>query len=159
MRAAGKDPHNGRVSPERLQASLLERIPLTRALGVVVRNAAPAGVVVEAPLEPNVNHSGTVFGGSASAVAVLAAWALVEVRLEEAGQPGRIVIRRSGMDYERPITGAFQATAQAPDEREWSRLLQTLERGRMGRIAVRSVLTCDGERVGELEGEFAVIPP
>jgi thioesterase domain-containing protein len=147
------------VSPEHLQASLHERIPLTRALGVVVRQAGPGAVVVEAPLEPNVNHSGTVFGGSASAVAVLAAWALVQVRLEEAGQPGRIVIRRSGMDFERPITGAFVARAQAPDEQDWSRLLLTLRRGRMGRIAVRSVLTCAGDRVGELEGEFAVIPP
>lgn len=159
MRAPVKDRHNGCVTPERLQGSLNERIPLTRALGVVVRRAESAGVVVEAPLEPNVNHSGTVFGGSASAVAVLAAWALVEVRLAESGQPARIVIRRSAMDFERPITGAFVATAQAPDEQEWSRLLQTLQRGRMGRIAVRSVLTCGAERVGELEGEFAVIPP
>jgi thioesterase domain-containing protein len=159
LRASGQDRHNGRVSPERLQASLHERIPITRALGVVVRRAEPGSVVVEAPLEPNVNHSGTVFGGSASAVAVLAAWALVEAGLEEAGQPGRIVIRRSAMDFERPITGTFAAAARAPDEQEWSRLLQTLQRGRMGRIAVRSVLTCGGERVGELEGEFAVIPP
>jgi len=159
LRGSGKDRHNGCVSPERLQASLHDRIPLTRALGVVVRHAEPDGVVVEAPLEPNVNHSGTVFGGSASAVAVLSAWALVEVRLEAAGQPARIVIRRSGMDYERPITGPFVATAQAPDAQEWARLLQTLQRGRMGRIAVRSVLTCGTERVGELEGEFAVIPP
>ena len=158
MRAAGNDRHNGYVSPARLQASLYERIPLTRALGVVVRRAEPGTVVVEAPLEPNVNHSGTVFGGSASAVAVLAAWALVEVRLEAAGRSGRIVIRRSGMDFERPITGAFEAAAQAPDEQEWSRLLQTVQRGRMGRIAVRSVLTCGGQRVGGLEAEFAVIP-
>lgn len=147
------------MSPERLQASLQERIPLARALGVVVRRAEPAAVVVEAPLEPNVNHSGTVFGGSASAVAVLAAWALVEVRLEDVGQPGRIVIRRSLVDFERPITGAFVATARPPAPADWSRLLQTLRRGRMGRIAVHSVLTCGDERVGELQGEFAVIPP
>ena len=147
------------MSPESLQSSLHERIPLSRAMGIAVQRAEPHAVVIEAPLAPNVNHSGTVFGGSASAVAVLAAWSLVEVRLEAAGQPGRIVIRRSGMDFERPITGGFVATARAPDEQEWSRLLQTLQRGRMGRIAVRSVLTCAGERVGELEGEFAVIPP
>ena len=147
------------MSPERLQASLHERIPLSVALGVRVLRAEPGGVVVEAPLAPNVNHSGTVFGGSASAVAMLAAWSLVEVRLEAAGQPGRIVVRRSGMDYERPITAGFIAAAQAPDEEEWERLLQTLQRGRMGRIAIRSVLTCGGGRVGELEGEFAVIPP
>ena len=78
MRAAATGPHNAVVSPERLQASLHERIPLSRAMGVRVLRAEPGGVVVEAPLAPNVNHSGTVFGGSASAVALLAAWALVE---------------------------------------------------------------------------------
>jgi thioesterase domain-containing protein len=147
------------VTAERLQASLRERIPLSGAMGVRVRVAEPGCVVVEAPLAPNVNHSGTVFGGSAAAVAVLAAWALVELRLEADGQAGRIVIRRSRMDFARPITADFEATATAPDIDDWTRLLQTLQRGRMGRIAVRSVLTCDGDRVGELEGEFAVLPP
>jgi hypothetical protein len=37
-------------------------------------------------------------------------------------------------------------------------LLSTLQRGRMERIVVRSVLERSGTRVGELEGEFAVIP-
>jgi thioesterase domain-containing protein len=146
------------VTPERLQTSLHERIPLTRALGVQVVVAEPTHVVVHAPLAPNVNHSGTVFGGSAAAVAVLAAWALVEVRLAADRLTARIVIRRSQMDFGRPIAGDFVATANAPAAGDWQRLLQTLQRGRMGRIVVCSTLTCAGETVGELEGEFAVIP-
>jgi thioesterase domain-containing protein len=146
------------MQPTQLQASLYERIPLSRAMGVTVLHAEPTGVVMGAPLAPNVNHSGTVFGGSASAVAVLAAWSQVEVGLQAAVQPGRIVIRRSTMDFKRPIVADFTATAIPPSTEEWARLLETLQRGRMGRIAVRSVLDCQGERVGELEGEFAVIP-
>jgi thioesterase domain-containing protein len=141
-----------------LQDSLYERIPLSRAMGIQVQQADPGQVVLRAPLTPNVNHSGTVFGGSASAVAVLAAWSLVELRLQAAGQPARIVIRRSAMDFEQPIRADFVATATAPDAAEWQKLLATLQRGRMGRIVVRSVLECSGTRVGELEGEFAVIP-
>jgi thioesterase domain-containing protein len=137
---------------------LHERIPLSRAMGVRVHLAEADRVVLHAPLAPNVNHRGTVFGGSAVAVAVLAAWSLVDVRLAAAAQPGRIVIRRSSMDFERPITGDFLATATAPPAADWARLLQTLQRGRMARIVVRTTLTCDGEPVGELEGEFAVIP-
>jgi thioesterase domain-containing protein len=127
-------------------------------MGVTVLRAEPAGVILGAPLAPNVNHSGTVFGGSAAAVAVLAAWSQVEVCLQAAVQPGRIVIRRSAMDFERPIVADFTATAVPPSPADWERLLGTLQRGRMGRIAVRTVLDCEGERVGELEGEFAVIP-
>lgn len=127
-------------------------------MGVVVLQADPEQVVLRAPLAPNVNHSGTVFGGSAAAVAVLAAWSLVEVRLQAAAQPGRIVIRRSTMDFEQPIVADFTATASPPAAADWERLVATLQRGRMGRIVVRSVLDCEGARVGELEGEFAVIP-
>jgi len=141
-----------------LQQSLYERIPLSRAMGVTVLQANPQCVVLGAPLAPNVNHSGTVFGGSASAVAVLAAWSMVEVGLQAVAQPGRIVIRRSAMDFEQPIRADFTATAQAPGTADWQKLLAALQRGRMGRIVVRSVLAADGARVGELEGEFAVIP-
>ena len=146
------------MSTGTLQSSLHERIPLSRAMGVTVLQAEPAGVVLGAPLAPNVNHSGTVFGGSASAVAVLAAWSQVELGLQAAARPGRIVIRRSAMDFARPIVADFTATAIPPPAGDWARLLSTLQRGRMGRIAVRSVLDCGGQRVGELEGEFAVIP-
>ncbi|HWJ04277.1 MAG TPA: YiiD C-terminal domain-containing protein [Steroidobacteraceae bacterium] len=141
-----------------LERSLHERIPLSRAMGLHVRAATPNAVTVRAPLAPNVNHSGTVFGGSAAAVAVLAAWSLVEVRLGAAGMTGRIVIRRSEMEFLRPIGGEFDATASTPDDASWDRLLATLRRGRMGRITVRAVLGCEGETVGELLAEFAVLP-
>jgi thioesterase domain-containing protein len=78
--------------------------------------------------------------------------------LQAAAQPGRIVIRRSTMDFEQPIVADFTAIAIPPAAADWARLLATLQRGRMGRIVVRSVLECEGARVGELEGEFAVIP-
>ncbi len=146
------------MQTRQLQDSLHGRIPLSHAMGVTVLQADPGQVVLRAPLAANVNHSGTVFGGSASAVAVLAAWSLVEVRLQAAAQPGRIVIRRSSMDFEQPIVADFTATARPPATADWQKLLATLRRGRMGRIVVRSVLECEGARVGELEGEFAVIP-
>lgn len=158
MPAWPQRPQNAGMLTQQLQDSLYERIPLARAMGVSVLRADPDGVVLQAPLAPNVNHSGTVFGGSASSVAVLAAWALVEVRLQSVGQPGRIVIRRSTMDFEQPIVADFTASAGSPAAAEWERLLATLRRGRMGRIVIRSVLECDGARVGGLEGEFAVIP-
>jgi thioesterase domain-containing protein len=141
-----------------LQDSLHQRIPLSQAMGITVLQAEPDRVVLHAPLAPNVNHSGTVFGGSAAALAVLAAWSLVEVRLQAAAQPGRIVIRRSAMDFAQPIVADFTATAVAPSPPQWEKLLSTLRRGRMGRIVIRSVLECEQARVGELEGEFAVIP-
>ena len=52
-------------------------------MGVEVIEAAWNGVTLRAPLAPNINHRETVFGGSASAVAILAAWAILYVRLQQ----------------------------------------------------------------------------
>lgn len=138
---------------------LHEHIPLSRAMGVRVASATAHGVTLHAPLAPNINHEETVFGGSASAVAILAAWSLVYVRVRSAHPGGRIVIRASHVHYQKPIRGDFTATSASMDEAAWQRLFAALGRRRMGRIAISSVLTCMGEQVGMLDGEFVVIPP
>lgn len=57
----------------------------------------------------SINHRDTVFGGSASAVAILSAWALLHTRLAGAGIASRLVIQRNSMSYELPIDGSFTA--------------------------------------------------
>jgi thioesterase domain-containing protein len=143
---------------DELEAFLLSRIPLATAMGVRVRSAAPDGVVLFAPLAPNLNHRDTAFGGSASALAILAAWSVIYVRMKSEGLAGRIVIRRNTMSYDRPVTADFVAQAAAPGAAEWDKLRATLARNRTARLRIRAWLECDGERAGELEGEFAVLP-
>jgi thioesterase domain-containing protein len=106
-----------------------------------------------------VNHRDTAFGGSASALAILAAWSVVYVRMKSEGLEGRIVIRRNTMSYDRPVTADFVAKAAAPGAAEWEKLKATLARKRTARLRIHAWLECDGERAGELEGEFAVLPP
>jgi len=137
---------------------LRDRIPLTRAMAVEVRAASIDGVEIYAPLEPNINHRDTVFGGSASAVAILAAWSALHVRMRAAGLDVRLVIRRNKMSYDRPITTGFTATAAAPAGEAWTKLVATIERGRPARVNVGAQLFCEGQLVGELDGEFAVLP-
>jgi len=141
-----------------LQAYLHERIPLSLAMGVAVRAAGSDGVVLYAPLAPNINHRDTVFGGSASALAILAAWSALYVRMQAEGLHGRIVIRRNTMSYDRPIAAGFTATALPPAGDDWHKLVATLERGRPARVQLGARLECDGQAVGTLEGEFAVLP-
>ena len=141
-----------------LERYLHERIPLSRAMAIEVRAASLAGVEIYAPLAPNINHRDTVFGGSASAVAILAAWSALHLRLRAQGVDARLVIRRNTMSYERPITAGFTATAVPPDDASWARLAVTLRRGRPARVRVGARLECAGQLVGELDGEFAVLP-
>jgi thioesterase domain-containing protein len=146
------------MTPHDLQSYLHERIPLSRAMAVEVRAATAEGVELHAPLAPNINHRDTVFGGSASAVAILAAWCALYVRMRSEQRAGRIVIRRNRMSYERPIAGDFTAKSAPPEPAAWSKAVATLGKGRPARIHVTATLECRGERVGVLEGEFVVLP-
>ena len=146
------------IGPAELAAFLHDRIPLSAAMAVEVRAAGPAGVELYAPLAPNRNHRGTGFGGSASTLAILAAWSALKVRMSAAGLRGRIVIRRNTMSFDRPITAGFTAAASPPAADAWEKFAATLERGRTARVHVHATLRCEGETVGEFDGEFAVLP-
>ena len=146
------------IGPAELAAFLRERIPLSAAMAVEVRRAGTDGVELYAPLAPNRNHRNTGFGGSASTLAILAAWSALKVRMSAAGLRGRIVIRRNTMSYDSPITAGFTATAAPPEAEAWEKFAATLERGRTARVHVQATLWCEGEAVGVLDGEFAVLP-
>lgn len=142
------------MTPADLRQFLQDRIPLTRTMEVDVVDAGEDRVTLIAPLAPNVNHRQTVFGGSASSLAILAAWSLVYVRLKNEVQGVRIVIQRNTTTYERPITGAFTATCDLSDAPAWERFRDTLRRRGRARIHVGAVLQCNGERVGSLDASF-----
>jgi thioesterase domain-containing protein len=152
------DQQAGVMRKDDLEAFLRERIPLSNAMDVRVQSISAGQVVLSAPLAPNLNHRDTAFGGSASALAILAAWSVVRVRMQAEGLEGRIVIRRNTMSYEQPMAADFSATAGAPDEADWGKLRAALGRGRPGRVQVNAILECLGERAGELTGEFVVLP-
>ncbi len=143
--------------PKELERYLHEHIPLSRAMQVSVKKTEEDTVVLSAPLAPNINHRETVFGGSASAVAILAAWSLLHTRLNKAGTASRLVIQRNTMDYEAPIQGAFAACATLDRPAEWPQFLRMLARKGKARITVLSVLVYDGRVAGRFSGEFVAL--
>jgi thioesterase domain-containing protein len=140
-----------------IQDYLHEHIPLSKAMGVEVRKANREGVVLSAPLEPNINHRETVFGGSASSLAILAAWSVVHFGLQREGISCRVVIQKNTMSYDKPMAGTFTARCDAPDEETWQRFIAMVKRKKMGRIAVTSVLEYGDELAGKMDGVFVAI--
>ncbi|MCB1756872.1 MAG: YiiD C-terminal domain-containing protein [Gammaproteobacteria bacterium] len=140
-----------------LQAYLHEHIPLSGAMAVSVLALDKESVVLKAPLAPNINHRNTVFGGSASALAILAAWSLLHVRLRGEGLDSRLVIQRNTMEYERPMSGAFTASASLVEPQQWQKFIRMLQRKGRARISVSSTLECDGQVAGRLIGEFVAL--
>jgi thioesterase domain-containing protein len=148
-----------RGAATQLERYLHEHIPITVALGISVIAAARDQVRLAAPLQPNINHRSTVFGGSAAATAILAGWALLHLRLSLGEGGSRIVIQRSTIDFELPITGDFEAVALPPRVTDWERFQKSLERRGLGRIDVGIELRLDGRRAGRCTGTYVVLPP
>ena len=143
--------------PDELEQYLHAHIPLSRAMAVSVVSVEASAVVLSAPLGPNINHRETVFGGSASALAILGAWALLQVRLRNEGIASRLVIQRNTMEYERPILGEFTARSSFEQPEQWQQFVQMLKRKGKARIAIASVIEHAGEAVGRFTGEFVAL--
>ena len=140
-----------------LQRYMYAQIPISRALGVKVIRSDGGGVLLAAPLTANLNHRQTFFGGSAAALATLAAWALAHQKLlEEAALDAHLVIQRSRMEYLEPATAEVDAECLAPVPEQWERMLHTVRRRGRGRIELEVELRADGAVVGSFKGSFVV---
>jgi thioesterase domain-containing protein len=145
------------MSPGELAQYIHEHIPLTTAMGVSVVSVGEDAVVLQAPLAPNINHRHTVFGGSASALAILAGWALLHVRLRSEGIADRLVIQRNTMEYEHPIRGDFTARATLEHPDRWKSFTTMLARKGKARITVLAVLEQMERVVGRFSGHFVAL--
>ncbi|MHA4730072.1 thioesterase domain-containing protein [Ensifer adhaerens] len=145
------------MTPEELQSYLHNHIPLSAAMQVRADAVGDDHVLLSAPLAPNINHRDTVFGGSASALAILSAWSLLHVRMRKSGVAARLVIQSNRMDYLKPVAGAFAARSSLADAGQWPGFLRLLERrGRARAVVVADLL--DGDTLaGRFEGEFVAL--
>ena len=145
------------MTPGALQALLRDGIPLVRAMQIEVVSVSPESVTLAAPLAPNINQHHTLFGGSASTVAIVAAWSLLHVRMLAHGIGGDLVIQRNTMEYLAPVTGAFTARSFFEPEADWNGFLRMFERRGRARMAVGAVIEFDGIEAGRLRGEFVAL--
>ena len=143
------------MTPAALRSYLHDHIPLSGAMGVEVVDASAGVVMLDAPLAPNLNMHGTMFGGSAATLALLAAWSVVHLRLEAEGLANQLVIHRTEMEYLRPIDGTARAVARF--DADWGAFQRTFSRHGRARLTVTAELWFKGQVAGRLLGEFVAI--
>lgn len=143
---------------DELETSLHRDIPLTRSMGLRIVECNGHGLLISAPLAPNINHASTAFGGSLAAATTLACWGMLWLILQQRERPARIVIQESNISYLRPVTGDFIARCQYPSNEAVDRLMTMFDRQGKGRIELQSDihendLPCVGFR-----GRFVILP-
>jgi thioesterase domain-containing protein len=131
------------------------QIPLTRAMEVRVVQHDAAQLVLTAPLAPNHNHLGTAFGGSLSALATLAGYALLWLELRD--NTAHVVIRRSSLQFHRPVRGELRAHCRAPDPAILTVFRETFTRKGKARLELRVEIIEDGQVAVEFTGTFVAL--
>lgn len=140
-----------------LEVYLHTYIPLTQAMQVSVLSIEPQQLILQAPLKPNINPHHTVFGGSVATMATLAAWCLLHTRLHAEGIANNLVVRRSTLEYDKPIAGDFKAIASLEAPEHWEQAMAMLKQRGKAKIAVTSILEYAEQITGRFRGEFVVL--
>ena len=145
------------MTKEEVEAYLTEHIPLSAGMGITVLAAGPEGVTIEVPLEPNLNHQATAFGGSVAALAILAGWTFVHLRLAAEGLDAQTVIQTSSVHYDAPIHGRFRAVSEPVNEREWERFVRGITKHGKGRLHVSTRVESDGVTAATFTGAYVAL--
>ena len=130
-----------------LESVLHHDIPLTREMGLKVLSWQNQQLRLQLPLQANINHKSTMFGGSLYCGAVLAGWGWLHLRLRETGiEDGHIVIQEGHIHYPLPVTQTAIVLCDAPDEAHWRKFLAMYQRHGRARLTLATrVINAEGE--------------
>ena len=90
-------------SPKELQEVMHELIPISSSMGVVVSEYKKDTLTLTAPLNKNINHQQSAFGGSISALAALAGWGILQLKLSELDLDCNTVVADAHIKFLKPI--------------------------------------------------------
>jgi thioesterase domain-containing protein len=139
-----------------LEHLLHAEIPLTRAMGVTVAHFDNTGLTLRAPLEPNINHKSTAFGGSLATLATLAGWGLLQLVLRER-PPVTVVVQECSVQYLRPVAEDLRATCAMPQAEKLEKFLRLLARKGMARIELEVLIQAADETAVKFRGWFVAL--
>ncbi len=141
-----------------LEAILHHDIPLTRSMGLRVDVWENHELRLKVPLQANINHKSSMFGGSLYCAAVLAGWGWLHLRLREAGiDDGHIVIQDGRIEYPLPVVDDATAICNAPVEGAWERFEAIYRRRGRARLELHSrILAADGRDAVRFTGQYVL---
>ncbi|MBL9213953.1 MAG: YiiD C-terminal domain-containing protein [Opitutaceae bacterium] len=146
------------LEPSVLEAFLHEKIPLTRNMGIRVIESGTQRLILEAPLEPNINHLGSAFGGSLHALPTLACYAALWMLLREAGLDGHVVVKKSCAHYRQAVKGPLRAVCTRPPAETIADFFSDLRRNQKARMELDSLVEGhNGKPAVKFHGTFVAL--
>ncbi|GJM04416.1 MAG: hypothetical protein DHS20C09_04070 [marine bacterium B5-7] len=139
-----------------LQEVLHSEIPLTKEIGITVSEYTGDSLTLQAPLENNLNHKCTAFGGSIYSVSVLSGWGLLYLLLKEHDLVGHIVIQESNTKFLKPVEYDLSARCSFESIEQKDKFIRMFKRKGVARIQLESRIKFDNDNHVIFNGAYVV---
>lgn len=136
---------------------LYRNIPLAMHMGVRVLDYDGTTVRLSAPLQMNLNHSYTAFGGSLSTLGILAGWTLLWLKCGESGFQSSLLIQQSSTDFIQVAEADFEAVCGVQNISSWQKFTTMINRFGRARIKLEAEIYADKVRVAKHFGRYVAI--
>lgn len=134
-----------------------KNIPITKDFEVSIKSYENNKLIISAPLEKNINHRNSAFGGSMSAIAILSAWGLLFIKQKELELNNTLVIQSSNFSFLHPVLNDFEAVAYLPKKENFDKFLKILHKKGKARISIYSEIIVDNKVCGTHEGVYVAL--
>jgi thioesterase domain-containing protein len=142
---------------EEINQHLHQQIPMTRQMGILVQSFSTEGVIATAPLEVNINHQQSVFGGSIAALGIVTGFVAIWGNLKLRAIPAELVIQHSETDFSKPGLGDMEARSRKISDTALKSFTTSLASAGRARILVTSDIFSDGKLIASNTGTFVAI--
>ncbi len=152
MRTSGSQ-----LSLKALNEYIHREIPITRHMEFKACTISNTLVEIEAPLDPNINHRHSAFGGSLSSLGILSGWVLLLNYLQDENMNFNLVIQNSRTKYLKPALGKCTVCCELDSEKSLDIFLATLKRRGKARINLLASIYSDGIEVATHKGSYVAL--
>jgi thioesterase domain-containing protein len=140
------------------QSFLHKEIPLTQQMGLQLNSLSDREVKMSAPLAPNINDKGSVFGGSSSALQIICAWSLVKLNCIQNSITADIVIYKNETIWQAPLFSNFQVVSKFNGTSNFVEIKNTLSLNKNVKLETLSTIyDANGNITSEMKAIYVLI--
>ena len=146
------------MTKDELQDYVYRHIPIVRLNKLVIRGIDNHSVSVEGRFADHVNHRDSVFGGTISTAMTVAAWAQVELLMNDIEPGADVVVQRQTVEFVLPVLEDFIATSCEPDADAVGTFTDSYRSHGRAKLTVNAELRCAGDTEPRalFSGQFVV---
>ena len=142
---------------DEINQHLHEQIPMTSQMGIHVQSFSSEGVIATAPLEANINHQQSAFGGSIAALGIVTGFVAIWGNLKLRTISAELVIQHSETEFSKPGLGDMESRSRTISDNALESFTNLLTENGTARILVTSDIFSDGKLIASNTGTFVAI--